>query len=70
MKLILFSFLLFSCTIPDNEYRVKNRNEYRAKHNSEIVVIDGCEYVIIERGHGYGMAHKGNCKFCKKELEK
>ncbi len=28
---------------------------------ADISIIDSCEYVAC----GYGLAHKGNCRFCK-----
>ena len=38
-------------------------------NNPNISIIDSCEYV----GWSYGLAHKGNCRFCaerrQKELE-
>lgn len=29
--------------------------------------FDSCEYVAIEVGHGVGLAHKGNCKYCEQK---
>lgn len=34
--------------------------------NPRVDVIDSCEYVIW----GHGLAHKGNCKFCKERRKK
>lgn len=34
--------------------------------NPNISIIDSCEYV----GWGYGLAHKGNCRFCKERKQK
>ena len=33
--------------------------------NPRIIEYDGCEYVK----RGYGLAHKGNCKYCKERNE-
>ena len=35
-------------------------------NNPVIEIIDSCEYV----GWGYGLAHKGNCRFCKERRQK
>jgi hypothetical protein len=48
-----------------------NVSKERIAKDYEVVVIDSCEYVIMDRTNGgyqgYGfMAHKGNCKYCKK----
>lgn len=34
--------------------------------NPRVDVIDSCEYLIW----GHGLAHKGNCKFCKERRQK
>ena len=31
----------------------------------KIIEIDGCEYIYFKGGDKLGIAHKGNCKFCK-----
>lgn len=31
-----------------------------------VIVIDSCEYI----SWGYGMSHKGNCKFCQQRRQK
>lgn len=33
--------------------------------NPRIIEYDGCEYVK----RGYGLTHKGNCKYCKERNE-
>lgn len=35
-------------------------------NNPDIAIIDSCEYI----SWGYGLAHKGNCKYCKERREK
>jgi len=63
LGLIVVGLILFGCAERkadgsweiDREY--KTRSVSRRPH---IEVIDSCEYVIWN----YGMAHKGNCKFC------
>ena len=39
---------------------------YGNDSNPYVVVIDSCEYVVW----GYGMAHKGNCKYCEERHTK
>ena len=34
--------------------------------NPNVVVIDSCEYIQW----GYGLTHKGNCKFCEERRAK
>ena len=35
-------------------------------NNPKLSIIDSCEYI----NWGYGLAHKGNCRFCKERREK
>ena len=35
-------------------------------NNPKLSIIDSCEYV----NWGYGLAHKGNCRFCKERRQK
>lgn len=37
-------------------------------NESHVVIIDSCEY--ISYNGGYGLAHKGNCKFCAERRRK
>ena len=30
-----------------------------------VIEIDGCEYIESYGARRYGLAHKGNCKYCK-----
>ena len=47
-----------SCTVQDNDgsYPIGV-----STGNPQVVVIDSCEYIKW----GYGLTHKGNCKFCE-----
>lgn len=45
-------------TIPPKDSYLRN--------NPRVDVIDSCEYVLW----GHGLAHKGNCKFCKERRKK
>lgn len=33
--------------------------------NPSIVIIDSCEYI----SWGHGLAHKGDCKYCRKYID-
>ena len=43
----------------------KNLKKESVTHRPFVEVIDSCEYVIW----GHGMAHKGDCKRCRKHYE-
>ena len=47
-----------SCTVQDKDgsYPIGT-----SIGNPQVVVIDSCEYIKC----GYGLTHKGNCKFCE-----
>jgi hypothetical protein len=37
----------------------------------DIILVDSCEYITYSIGFDYGLfAHKGNCKFCEKRMDK
>lgn len=36
------------------------------KPRYDIIILDSCEYVY----NVYGLAHKGNCRFCKERRQK
>jgi len=59
--LLLAVFMLAGCRQVDHSYKGK------VPTGCQIIIIDGCEYVDF----GYGLAHKGNCKYCKirREIE-
>lgn len=65
MKKYLFAFIIISgCSgKPETPSGIVN-------HEYTIVVIDSCEYVIVEfgkhtRAWSYSITHKGNCHKCK-----
>lgn len=69
LKLILISFVLFSCSSGNNE---QIKDNYSYEHNAgiwtsieyKILVkeIDQCEYIIIFGSEGRNIIHKENCK--------
>lgn len=67
-KIILFAFtvlIMFGCTTEKDS----NGNiavNTGTTNNPDILMIDSCEYVHW----GYGLAHKGNCRFCKERRQK
>ena len=65
-KLILLALIVIimaGCipTNPDGSLKLSER-----ANGPRVVVIDSCEYIC----YGYGMAHKGNCKFCAERRRK
>lgn len=61
---IVAMMLCVSCA-PKNEdgsIRLDSKNA----NDPHVVVIDSCEYIKW----GYGLTHKGNCKFCAERREK
>lgn len=36
----------------------------------QILTVDSCEYIWCKNGHGAGLTHKGNCKFCAERSKK
>lgn len=66
---IILAIAFFMCgCVPMNEDGSIKLNTNNA-NNPQVVIIDSCEYIHRR----YGLAHKGNCKYCaerrKKELE-
>lgn len=74
-KLILLALitLMAGCAQRDSNGHITINT---GANNPNVSIIDSCEYV----GWGYGLSHKGNCRFCeerdsikwekrKKELE-
>lgn len=68
-KLILLALAFVMCgCVPKNEDGSLKLNTGNPNY-PRVVVIDSCEYI----NWAYGLAHKGNCKYCverrKKEME-
>lgn len=59
--LLLAVFVLAGCRQVDESYNGK------VPMGCVVVIVDGCEYI----DWGYGLANKGNCKYCKirREIE-
>jgi hypothetical protein len=57
LLIMSFTFSVSSCS---NDRIVKNDANYK------VVIVDSCEYIIYySYNYGiFGIAHKGNCKFC------
>lgn len=60
--LIFIALMMVGCDFKnqDGSYNTSRSLSY------ETIVIDSCEYVESY----YKLAHKGNCKYCKKRREK
>lgn len=62
---IAFAFTLFGC----EESKV-TQVDLMESHTYNIKVIDSCEYISVSTSKFYnGLAHKGNCRFCKERHE-
>lgn len=68
-SLALTALMMVGCTKKDSNGHIAITTGCNDYSNPQISIIDSCEYV----NWGYGLAHKGNCKFCaerrKKELD-
>lgn len=64
-KLILLAlaFVMCGCVSKNEDGSIKL--DTGNANNPEVIIIDSCEYIHWS----YGLAHKGNCKFCQKRLE-
>lgn len=66
-KIILLAFttlMIMGCTEKDSNGHIAINTDN--PNNPNISIIDSCEYVEW----GYGLAHKGNCRFCKERRQK
>lgn len=68
LVLSLVFIAVIACTDRDSNGQIKIRpgNATYYSDNPRVDVIDSCEYVLW----GHGLAHKGNCKFCKERRKK
>ena len=62
--LALTALIMVGCTEKDSNGNIAV-NTGNA-NNPKILMIDSCEYVKWM----YGLAHKGNCRFCKERRQK
>lgn len=64
--LLVLAFVVCGCVQKNEDGSLKlNTGCFSESH---IVIIDSCEY--ISYNGGYGLAHKGNCKFCAERRKK
>lgn len=64
--ILLLALALVMCgCVSVNEDGSVSLNSTNA-NNPKVVVIDSCEYIHWS----YGLAHKGNCKFCAEHRKK
>lgn len=63
LSVILTTTLAGCVTNPDNILPVEGDQSTSKCH---VVVIDSCEYIQW----GYGLSHKGNCKYCAERRRK
>ena len=62
--LALTSLMMVGCVEKDSNGHIAINTDNG--NNPKISIIDSCEYV----NWGYGLAHKGNCRFCKERRQK
>ena len=62
--LALITFMMVGCVEKDSNGHIAISTVN--VNNPHIAIIDSCEYVVW----GNGLAHKGNCKYCKERREK
>lgn len=62
--LALTALMMVGCIDKDSNGQIALNTG--STNNPLIVIIDSCEYVKWS----YGLAHKGNCRFCKERREK
>lgn len=62
--LTLFTFMMMGCTEKDSNGHIAVNTGNAS--NPQILIIDSCEYI----SWGYGLTHKGNCRFCKERRQK
>ena len=63
LSIILTTTLASCVTNPDTILPVEGD---KATSKCHVVVIDSCEYIQW----GYGLSHKGNCKYCAERRRK
>lgn len=51
---------------PDGSLKVRYSDKGNYGSTPLVIVIDSCEYI----SWGYGLTHKGNCKFCEERRRK
>ena len=56
--------MMCGCVLKNQDGSIK-LNTYNA-NNPQVIIIDSCEYIHWI----YGLAHKGNCKFCTERRKK
>lgn len=61
--LALTALVMVGCVEKDSNGHIAINTGYE---NPKTTIIDSCEYVEW----GYGLAHKGNCRFCKERRQK
>lgn len=65
MLLLALVFVMCGCVPPKNEDGSIKLNTGNANY-PQVTVIDSCEYIHWV----YGLAHKGNCKYCAERYKK
>jgi hypothetical protein len=58
--LLALAFVMCGCVQKEEDGSLKLNTGLL--NESYVVIIDSCEY--ISYNGGYGLAHKGNCKYC------
>ncbi len=62
--LLALAFVMCGCVSKNQDGSIKLNTSKVT--NPQVVIIDSCEYIQWS----YGLAHKGNCKFCAERRKK
>lgn len=66
IQLLALAFVMCGCVQKEEDGSLKLNTGLL--NESHVVIIDSCEY--ISYNGGYGLAHKGNCKYCAERRKK
>lgn len=67
--LLALAFVVCGCVQKEEDGSLKLNTGLL--NESHVVTIDSCEYIsYISYNGGYGLAHKGNCKYCAERRRK
>ena len=64
IMLALTALMMVGCVEKDSNGHIAITSDNY--NNPKLSIIDSCEYI----NWSYGLAHKGNCRFCKERRQK
>ena len=66
ISVLIALFFIVGCVDPNVKQTTTDYIINNSGAKIQIIEIDSCEYLFYRSGHQAAMAHKGNCKYCKK----